>query len=49
MSDTMADAVRWGFVALLALETAVEAGLAWLNLRHSARHGATVPAPLAGA
>ena len=49
MSDTMADAVRWGFVALLALETGIEAGLAWLNLRHSARHGATVPAPLAGA
>jgi STE24 endopeptidase len=45
----MTEAIRWGFAALLALETAVEAGLAWLNLRHSARHGATVPAALAGA
>lgn len=45
----MTEWVRWTFVALLALETAIEAGLAWLNLRHSARHGATVPTPLAGA
>ncbi|MFI5399751.1 MAG: M48 family metallopeptidase [SAR324 cluster bacterium] len=41
--------LRWGFVTLLALETAIEMGLAWLNLRHSARHGAAVPAPLADA
>ncbi|MFI5400749.1 MAG: M48 family metallopeptidase [SAR324 cluster bacterium] len=45
----MAAWLRWGFMALLALETAIEMGLAWLNLRHCARHGAEVPAPLADA
>jgi STE24 endopeptidase len=44
-----AEWVRWGFVALLVIETAIEAGLAWLNLRHTARHGATVPPALAAA
>ena len=45
----VATLVRWGFVALLAVELTVEAGLAWLNLRHGARHGAAVPAALAHA
>ncbi len=47
--ETWVSVLRWGFAGLLLAETAVEAGLAWLNLRHSARHGGRVPAALAQA
>ena len=50
MGDVAAEfwvtALRWGFAGLLLAETAVEAGLAWLNLRNSARYGGRVPAAL---
>jgi STE24 endopeptidase len=39
-------AVRWTALGLVVLEAVVEAGLAWLNLRHSARHGTEIPADL---
>ena len=45
----MVEQVRWTFVMLLALETVIEALLAWLNLRQSAERGGMVPAPLASA